>query len=328
MSALRISRLKAEAELSHMRYHRHMNKVEVKKMALPLVPAIIFVLASVVVSHAATPQMRTYVSGTGSDNNPCSASSPCKTFQAALALTIVGGEIYVLNSANYGPVTINKAVTITSEGTIGGILATSGAGITIAAGANDVVNLRGLDIDGGNSASNGIQFNSGQSLNIERCVIHNFTNSGINFSSSGISGLVVSAIVVSSNASNGILISSSGSGATGALNRVTASANGVGILANGGSVNVTITEAVTSGNNYGIGGVGAAAVMVRNSTVSNNAIGIAADQSAIVGVSQSTITANGTGWQATNSGQVQDYGNNNLGGNTTDGTATSTVALK
>jgi len=311
-----------------MRYHRDLTRVEAKKIALPLMQAMIIGLLSVTASHAASPQMRTYVSGTGSDNNPCSASSPCKTFQVALALTIAGGEIYVLNSASYGPVTINKALTITSEGTIGGILATNGAGITIAAGANDVVNLKGLDIDGGNSGSNGIQFNSGQSLNIERCVIHNFTNSGINFAPNGTSGLVVSATVVSNNASNGILISSSGSGATGALSRVTASANGVGIFANGGSVNVTISDAVASSNNYGIGGAGAAAVMVRNSTLSNNAIGIAADQSAIVGVAQSTITANRTGWQATNGGQVQDYGNNNLGGNTTDGTATSTVALK
>src|SRR5947209_7731131 len=67
-----------------------------------------------------TPQMRTYVSGTGSDSNACIVTSPCKTFQAALALTIAGGEIYVLNSANYGAVTINKSVTITSEGAVAG----------------------------------------------------------------------------------------------------------------------------------------------------------------------------------------------------------------
>jgi hypothetical protein len=44
--------------------------------------------------------------------------------QRALALTIAGGEIYVLNSANYGAVTINKAVTITSEGAVVGVLPT------------------------------------------------------------------------------------------------------------------------------------------------------------------------------------------------------------
>jgi len=49
---------------------------------------------------------RTYVSGTGDDGNPCTAPWPCQTFAAALAVTVAGGEIYVLDSANYGPVNI------------------------------------------------------------------------------------------------------------------------------------------------------------------------------------------------------------------------------
>src|SRR3954454_11379654 len=109
-----------------------------------------------------TPLMRTYVSGLGSDSNPCTAASPCATFQAALAMTLAGGEIFVLNSADYGPVTINKALTITSEGAAAGILANTGAAITISAGASDVVNLRGLAIDGANSGSVGVQFVSGK----------------------------------------------------------------------------------------------------------------------------------------------------------------------
>src|SRR5215467_13674965 len=135
-----------------------------RNMALPLTGAIVILPLLHGIAEAGqpggggtpTPQARTYVSGVGSDSNPCTASSPCKTFQAALALTTAGGEIYVLNSANYGPVTINKAVTITSEGAVAGILATSGAAITISAGANDVVNLRGLGIDGANTGTVGI----------------------------------------------------------------------------------------------------------------------------------------------------------------------------
>ena len=62
--------------------------------------------------------------------------------------------------------------------------------------------------------------------------------------------------------------------------------------------------------------------------LSNNNVGIAADQSAIVLVGQSTITANGTGWTSMNGGQVLSYSNNNVSGNTVDGTLTSTVSLK
>jgi hypothetical protein len=120
---------------------------------------------------------------------------------------------------------------------------------------------------------------------------------------------------------------SAGSAVSGSINRVTASANYVGVLAYNPNASVTIIDTVAGNNSYGIG-ASSSAVMVRNSTVSNNAIGIAADQAAIVRVGQSTVTANGTGWQATNGGQVVSYSNNNVAGNTTDGTVTSTVALQ
>src|SRR5712675_1069103 len=143
----------------------------VAAIGVPLVP----------VSSFAAPQARTYVSAQGNDANPCLVSSPCRTFQAALALTNAGGEIFVLNSANYGAVTISKAVTITSEGAVAGVLSTSGVGMTISAGAGDAVNLRGLAIDGGGSGSVGVQFNSGQALIIQKSSVRGFANTGINF---------------------------------------------------------------------------------------------------------------------------------------------------
>src|SRR6266545_2531661 len=90
---------------------------------------------------APSPQIRTYVSGLGDDSGPCSETAPCRTFQTAVGLTLPGGEIFVLDSANYGPVTIDKALTIMSEGGVAGILATKGAGIKVYAGASDVVTL-------------------------------------------------------------------------------------------------------------------------------------------------------------------------------------------
>src|SRR5262245_36216700 len=45
---------------------------------------------------------RTYVSGVGKDSNPCTAAAPCQTLQKALAQTLAGGQIYALDSANYG----------------------------------------------------------------------------------------------------------------------------------------------------------------------------------------------------------------------------------
>jgi hypothetical protein len=272
----------------------------------------------------AAPQMRTYVSGMGSDTNPCTASLPCSSFRAALAMTMAGGEIYVLNSANYGAVTINKAVTITSEGAVAGVLATSGVGLTIQAGASDVVNLRGLDIDGGNSGTIGILFVSGQALTIQKTVVRGFANSGIAFSPNGAASLFISDTTVTNNRGNGILVTGT---VNGALTRVTTSGNGVGIFASGAGVSLALTDTVAGNNSYGIGASGSA-VMVRNSTVSSNAVGISADRMAVARVSQTTLTANGIGLQTTNGGQVLSFSNNNLSGNGTDGVATATLAMQ
>lgn len=298
---------------------------------MPLLGAIMVVPVLSVPAYAAGRNAslpRTYVSGVGSDTSPCTAAYPCASLKAALALTIAGGEIFVLNSADYGPVTINKAVTITSEGAAAGILAVNGVGITINAGAGDVVNLRGLTIDGANSGTVGIQFVSGKSLTIQKSFVRNFTNSGISFAPSTSATLFVSDTLVANNANNGIVVASGAGNVQGALSRVNASGNGVGILAAGSNVSLAVTDAVTSNNGYGIG-ASSAAVTVRNLTASSNSVGIAADQTtAVVGVAQSTITGNSTGWQATNGAQVQSYGNNNVGGNATNGTANTTIALE
>src|SRR5438093_6424824 len=58
---------------------------------------------------------RTFVSAhTGSDANPCGPTTPCRSFGAAMALTLSGGEIIVLDSGGYGTVTIDKSVSIVS----------------------------------------------------------------------------------------------------------------------------------------------------------------------------------------------------------------------
>ena len=270
---------------------------------------------------------RSYVSGAGTDSTSCSASAPCLTLRAALTATAPGGEIYVLNSANYGAVTIDKSVTITSEGAIAGIVAPSGVGITISVGASDVVNLRGLDIDGGGTGISGIQFTSGQALVIQKSVVRGFIGTGISFAPGGTGSVLISDTVVSNNGGSGILLAGSGTSGA-ALSRITAIGNGVGILAWGSNTSITMTDVVAFNNNYGIGASASAVVMVRNSTVSSNATGILADQSSVVRVDRTTVTANGTGWQATNGGQLQSFGNNNASGNSTDGTPTTTVVLQ
>src|SRR5215467_7931242 len=140
-----------------------------KRIALLSIATLFATLAS---SGAYALSNRTFVSGNGSDANPCSLAAPCRSFAGAILQTNPGGEIAVLDTAGYGAVTITMAVSIVNEeGVEAGITVTSGDGITITAGASDVVNLRGLTIVGAGSSANGVTFNSGGALNIQSCVI-------------------------------------------------------------------------------------------------------------------------------------------------------------
>src|SRR5262249_34706657 len=93
---------------------------------------------------------RVFVSAvSGSDSNPCTRPLPCRTFGQALIAVSAGGEVVVVDSGGYGPVTVTKAVTIVSPpGIYAGISVMSGSGITVNAGATDLVTLRGLSING------------------------------------------------------------------------------------------------------------------------------------------------------------------------------------
>src|ERR1700756_2338676 len=107
---------------------------------------VLFVVLAVPAGAAAA--SRTWVSGVGDDANPCSRTAPCKTFAGAISKTDPGGEISVLDPGGYGAVTITKSISIITEGGSGeaGILASGTNGITVNAGASDVVILRGLVI--------------------------------------------------------------------------------------------------------------------------------------------------------------------------------------
>jgi hypothetical protein len=128
---------------------------------------------------------RTWVSGTGTDSGACARAAPCKSFAFALTQTAAGGEIDVIDPAGYGPVTINKSISIVNDGVgVAAIGAGSGNGVTINAGASDSVHLRGLTIEGLGSGANGILFNTGGTLAIENCVVRNFGTAGINIAPS------------------------------------------------------------------------------------------------------------------------------------------------
>lgn len=276
------------------------------RVACIAILALVSTAAHAAPPSASVPQSRTYVSSAGVDSGSCVPTSPCRTLQYALGMTLAKGEIYVLDSGYYGALTINKAVAITSEGAVAGT-----AGITIAAGANDDVLLRGLELDGAFASATGVQFTSGRSLIISKSAVRNFTNTGVAASAGAV---FLDSVQVSSNGNNGIAISGS---AVAVLSKVTAILNGsTGVFASG--ANVAVTDSVVTGNNFGIAATGGA-VMVRNTLAINNAAaGLRADAGTV-----RVIGSRIDGAQAINGGAIVSFGNNAF----TGGTPTQTVPL-
>src|ERR1700689_220112 len=129
-------------------------------------------LAGLAIAPAHAQATRTWVSGVGDDANPCSRTAPCKTFAGAIAKTTAAGEINVLDPGGFGAVTITKAMSIYNDGVgeAGGLVSGTN-GIIIQAAATDIVNLRGLVIDGVNASLVGIQITSASRVSIQNCVI-------------------------------------------------------------------------------------------------------------------------------------------------------------
>jgi hypothetical protein len=72
------------------------------------------------------------VASFGNDADPCTRGAPCRPLTQALTQTSSAGEIIILDSGDYYPVSITQSVSIlASEGIYAGIRVTSGHGITV-----------------------------------------------------------------------------------------------------------------------------------------------------------------------------------------------------
>jgi len=138
---------------------------------------------------------RTWVSGVGDDANPCSRTAPCKTFAGAISKTAPSGEISVLDPGGFGAVNITKALTINGDGTLAAILNSGVTGIIVNAGANDVVYIRNISINGAGTGLNGIRYIAGKALHVENCNIY---GQGNNTAGNG-NGIIVALTATAGN---------------------------------------------------------------------------------------------------------------------------------
>lgn len=197
----------------------------------------------------------TYVSGTGSDSGGCTSPSiACRTFAYAIGQTSAYGDIIAINAADYGPVSITKSINLIAQAAgPAGVTVGTGNAITISAGTGDVVNLRGLTLDGDQTASSGIVLSSAGSLTISGCFIYNFKNTGILLTPSNYSAGNVSILnSVLNNNGAGLTIRGSGDFKTFVTVRnVVANYNGTGFSVTGATM--TFADSMATGNTeYGI----------------------------------------------------------------------------
>jgi hypothetical protein len=298
---------------------------------------------------------RTFVSAAGSDSNNCAnVATPCRHFAAAFAATAPGGEIFVLDPANYASLTITHAVSIEGHGWASIAPPNNGNGITINAGASDKITIRGVSLNGvGVSGSTtGIVFSSGGALEVTACDVRNFAGSGIAFGPTVLSNSTARIDVSNSNLTNkgghGVYVQPSGSGVVRAtFTRVQATNNvddGIGIYGNlstNSSLGVlaVVTDSVASGNFIGFHAFNDpdSSTLVRlevsrsvaAGATGSSSYGVLADGlNAELRIGQSQVVGNTLGWTIANGGFVSSYGDNYIDDNGAQNSAPPSIARK
>jgi hypothetical protein len=275
--------------------------------------------------------VRVFVAAKGNDGNLCTVAAPCLTFQHAHDTVAEGGEIDVLDPADYGQLVIRKSISIQGHGFAG--IGTPGGGVGIHIDGYSaiaaVVNLNGLHIDGG---AFGIYYQSGKSLNIQNCIFRNNTEGLLFDASYGTpeQTLLVSNSYFADNRISGINMFASASGSTtvtATIERVAiyGSYYGVHVFGGGtGATNVAVTDSIAAydaSTQYSTGfSVSSSAPMVSlvlmRSVAVGNGVGVQAfGANATLRIAQSTVTGNKTGYNAESGGTILSYGDNYIDGN-------------
>jgi hypothetical protein len=280
---------------------------------------------------------RTWVSGVGDDANPCSRTAPCKTFAGAISKTAAAGEISVLDPGGFGVVTITKAITINGDGTLAGILSAGSTGVIVNAGANDVVYLRNISINGAGTGLNGIRWLAGKALHVENCNIYGIGNNtagnghGIFVNLTATAGnLFVKDTNIKTCAVDGISVQTSVGFVAGVLDRVRLEGLPTGLVI-GNNAFLSVRDSVINLNTstgVSISGSGGATGSFDNVMINNNPTGISVAATALLNLSSCTLESNTTAISsAAPQANLRSSGNNRLLGNTSDG-ATLTVILQ
>ena len=273
--------------------------------------------ATLFLSLSANAQLfRAYLASDGNDANPCTLPAPCRLLPAALNAVASGGEIWMLDSANYNTatVTIGKSVSILAvPGAVGSVLAIGGPAISITAPSLKVA-LRNLVIVplAGGGGTRGVEMTGASTLTIEESLVANLPNQGVYVVGSGT--VKITNTTLRNNASYAVYARD---GANVSVSGAKMLGNFGGVIAYRTTANETtalVSDSIISGGQYGVYAytniAGASAqVFVTRSTIENVNYALVSETDGAGSV-------------------IESLGNNHIRGNSTNFGALTPVGLQ
>ncbi len=269
-------------------------------MKTPLVRSFLLsllLLAAPAALHAQLPKI--FVASFGNDANDGTRNAPKRNFQAAHNAAAAGGQIVVLDTAGYGTLTITKSIAVTVPPGVSAFVTTTAGvdGITISAGASDVVSLSGLIVESVANAAAAIRVNTAGSLSIENCLIRTFQQGLITQNTTALQLYVHDTIT--RGCSTGMnLMTSAAVNLTAVVTGCRMEQNSfAGVLTgpfSGSNVDVTLNDCTISGNLTGIQS-GGTIVRANNCTITGNGTGVSGTNTTLVSRNNNTLEKNAAG---------------------------------
>jgi hypothetical protein len=303
-----------------------------------LAAAALLCVASVSPSYA---QTTAFVSGGGSDANPCTPAQPCRSIHNALtAVAGYGGTVSCLDA---GPYTENFSTSLSFTLDCRGVVYVNGGG-SFAAFVNSVVTFRNVIFDGAAGGAGAVQILGGRVV-FENCTFQNFTASpgqAVQFApfAAGAHLTIKDSVFTNNGTSSGgggiVVQPSAGVNATAVIERTQVTGNTYGIVAigGGGTALVEVRYSSIASNKYdGIWayttGPVASIVVEHSASVQNGGAGInAQNANAYVSLNDSTVAWNASALSTGSGGLILSYKNNVIAGNLSPGVTPVSVGLQ
>jgi hypothetical protein len=296
--------------------------------------AFAFLAGLILCASAHAQVFRAYVASDGNDANPCSLLQPCRLLPAALNAVASGGEIWMLDSANYNTetVTIGKSVSILAvPGAVGSVVAVGGPAISITASSLKVA-LRNVVIVPlpSSGATNGVELTGASTLFIENSLIANLPSGGggVGVYVLGTGKVKIANSIIRNNAYYAVWLQDGASAEISGTQMLVNVYGGVLALSTQAAnpTMASLTDSIVSGGTHGVFAnssvAGAVAkIFVTRCTIEGVANALDSETPgvgvAIVAVSGSMVINNTSAWFQLGTGSViRTLGNNHITDNT------------